>query len=130
MSKKGHAILVESSKNVKPWRQAVSAAAIEAMGGVGLGIAGPVKVMMDFTLPKPKSAPKTRRTYPATKPDLSKLVRATEDALVDAGAIDDDARIVQLLATKFYPNEGEGSLAVPGVVITVWSYLSESEVIG
>ncbi len=120
MSNAGHAILVESSKKVKPWREAVKHAATAAMGGsVGRGIKGAVVVEMIFTLPKPKSAPKTRRTVPDRKPDLSKLVRSTEDALTDVGAFEDDARIIRCAASKVYPNEGPGALAVPGAVIRI-----------
>lgn len=115
MSKSGHAILAESSKKVKPWREAVVWAAREA----GCHVPGAVSVRVTFTLPKPKSAPKTRKTYPDRKPDLSKLVRSTEDALVDAGVIEDDARIVRLSTEKVFPNEGMDALDVPGARIEV-----------
>lgn len=119
---KGRGILVESSNKVKPWRQAVGVAAIEAMGGAGRGVMGPIAVDMVFTLPKPKSAPKRLATYPSKKPDLSKLVRSTEDALTDVGAIEDDARIVCTFSRKVFPGEGVDSLAVPGVVIRISAY--------
>jgi Holliday junction resolvase RusA-like endonuclease len=119
---KGRGILVESSKKVKPWRQTVGAAAIEAMGGAGCGVMGPIAVDMIFTLPKPKNAPKRSTTYPSKKPDLSKLIRSTEDALTDVGAIEDDARIVCTWAQKVYPGEGTDSLPVPGVLIRISSY--------
>jgi crossover junction endodeoxyribonuclease RusA len=115
----GHAILVESSKAVRPWRQDVKAAAIDSMGGAGKGVAGPVRVRMTFTMPKPKSAPKRRKTWPCRTPDLSKLVRSTEDALTQAGAWEDDARVVWLMAAKVYPGEGPDALAVPGAVIEI-----------
>src|SRR5262245_13510375 len=90
----GHAIMVESSKKVKPWRQDVKAAAIAARNG-SPPIDGPISLRMVFTVPKPTSAPKRRRTFAMRKPDLSKLARSTEDALVDGGLIADDARIVE-----------------------------------
>src|ERR1035441_4214633 len=46
--------------------------------------------------------------------NLSKLVRSTEDALTDAGAWDDDARIVECRSGKRYPGEGPDALDVPG----------------
>lgn len=119
--KGGKGIMVESSSRVKPWREAVISAAIEAMGGPALGLHGPIRAEMVFTLNKPRSAPKIRRTWPDRKPDLSKLVRSTEDALSDAGAWDDDARVVKCISSKVYPNEGKDSLAVPGAVIRLWS---------
>jgi Holliday junction resolvase RusA-like endonuclease len=112
---KGRGILVESSTKVKPWREAVKYAALEAGGRV----AGAVEVEMTFTMPKPKSAPKTRKTWPATRPDLSKLVRSTEDALTDAAAWDDDARMVHCVASKVYPLEGKDALDKPGAVIHI-----------
>jgi Holliday junction resolvase RusA-like endonuclease len=108
--------LVESSKKVKPWREAVVWAAIEAGGK----IAGPVGVEIVFTLPKPKSAPKTRRTWPDRKPDIDKLVRSTFDALKTAGTYEDDARVVYLTTMKVFPSEGTGALDVPGCRIRVW----------
>ena len=65
-------------------------------------VSGPLSVTMVFTLPRPKSCPKSR-LWPDKKPDLSKLVRSTEDALIDAGIIDDDARIVHLDPWKVFP---------------------------
>jgi Holliday junction resolvase RusA-like endonuclease len=111
----GRGIMIESSKKVKPWREAVVWAAREA----GVKIPGAVAVRIVFTLQKPKSAPKTRKTVPDRKPDLSKLVRSTEDALVDAGVIEDDARIVGCHALKVFPNEHEHALDVPGARIFI-----------
>ena len=114
----GHGMMAESSKKVKPWRQDVVAAAVEAMRGRAM-LDGPLVAVMTFTLPKPTGAPKTRRTYPCRKPDLSKLVRSTEDALSDAGVWADDARVITLIVHKVYPGEGEDALSSPGAVIRV-----------
>lgn len=115
----GRGIMVESSKKVKPWRQDVRAAGIEARNGAA-PFDGPLVMRMVFTLPKPKSAPKTRRTYPDRKPDLSKLARSTEDALTDAGVLADDARIVEYeRLAKVFPGEDPESLEAPGVRIEI-----------
>ncbi len=119
-AKSGRGILIESSKAVKPWREAVKCAARDVvMFGPGQAMKGPVIVEMIFTLPKPKSAPKSRRTWPDRKPDLSKLVRSTEDALTDAGVWEDDARIIRCVASKVYPGEGTDALNTPGAVIRI-----------
>lgn len=110
----GKAILVESSKAVKPWREAVTWAAIEAGRP---HVSGPVSLHVVFTLPKPQSAPKRRKTYPDRKPDIDKLLRSTLDALTQIGVIEDDARIIHLTASKVFPGE-DGGLDVPGAVIT------------
>lgn len=118
----GKAILAESSKNVKPWREAVKWAAREAMQPRAYqGICGAVTVEMVFTMPKPKSAPKTYRTWPDRQPDLDKLCRSTLDSLVMSGAIEDDARVVSLLARKAFPLESKDALDVPGAVIRIRS---------
>lgn len=116
----GRGLMIESSAKVKPWREAVKWAAIEAMRAQGITepLDGPLCVQMVFTLRKPASAPKRTRTFPDRKPDLSKLVRSTEDALTDAGLIVDDARIVSLLAFKLFPDVDDADvLAAPGAVI-------------
>ena len=64
-SKSGRGIMVESSAKVRPWREAVKWAAMQAGARIP---DGPLWVSMVFTLPKPKSAPKRRQTFPATKP--------------------------------------------------------------
>lgn len=118
-NKAGRGILVESSKKVRPWRQDVKRAAEELRAGAA-PLDGALVVRMVFTLPKPASAPKTRRTYPNKKPDLSKLARSTEDAMVDAGLILDDSRIIdyQRLA-KVFPGEDPEALEAPGVRIEI-----------
>lgn len=123
-AKNGRAILAESSKRVKPWRQDVKAAAeawIAAHGGEAWRpLDGPLLARMVFTVPKPKSAPKRRRTWPDRKPDVSKLQRSTEDALTDAGLIRDDARIVDYgRAAKVFPGEDAEALCSPGVRIVL-----------
>ncbi len=115
----GRGLMVESSKRVKPWRQDVVAAAKEAMTGLAM-FDGALVVKMVFTLPKPTSAPKRRRTWPNKKPDVSKLARSTEDALVTAGALQDDARIVEYSRlAKVFPGEDPDALASPGVLIEI-----------
>ena len=116
--KAGRGIMIESSKAVKPWREAVKSAAMDAMRQAGaVRLVGALSVEMIFTLPKPKSAPKRSRSWPDRKPDLSKLVRSTEDALTDIGAWEDDARIVSCLARKVFPDEDPDALNRPGAVI-------------
>ena len=114
----GNGVMIESSKKVKPWREAVKYAALDVGGGT---LAGAVHVEMIFTMPKPKSAPKNRLTLPDRKPDLSKLIRSTEDALTDAGIWEDDARVVRCIASKVFPNEHADALRTPGALIRIWS---------
>lgn len=122
LNKSGRGVLVESSKKVKPWRQDVLAAAIEAREKLGAlcPLDGPLLVSMVFTVPKPASAPKKRRTWPDKKPDVSKLARSTEDAISDSGLWVDDARVVGYTRlAKVFPGEDADSLASPGVRISI-----------
>ena len=115
----GNGIMIESSPKVKPWREAVKWAALQAKPTEDFCIHGPVSVIMTFTLPKPKSARRRVRTFPDKKPDLSKLIRSTEDSLTDAGIWEDDSRVIYCIARKTFPGEGADSLPAPGVVIHV-----------
>jgi Holliday junction resolvase RusA-like endonuclease len=123
---------VESSKKVKPWRDAVRSDAVTAMRKMGVAMFdGPLFARMVFTMVRPKSHYRTGKNAhllrddaparPASAPDLSKLLRSTEDALTDAGLWRDDARVVEYLrAAKVYAGEDPDALDSPGAIIHVW----------
>ena len=128
----GRAVLAESSKRVAPWRQDVKRAAEAEIEGRGdhaawVPMDGPLLLVVVFTLPAPLSLPKRRASYPCKLPDLSKLVRSTEDALTSAGVWKDDARVVECRSIKTYPAGTLGShhdaLRRPGAVIGVHPYV-------
>lgn len=109
----GHGVMIESSKRVKPWREAVAAAAFAARNG-SPPLDGPLALTVTFWLPKPASL--SRRVTalgPFRKPDIDKLLRSTLDAMTTSGVIADDARIVRLLAEKrFTPISGHAGAEV------------------
>jgi Holliday junction resolvase RusA-like endonuclease len=127
----GRVAVIESSHDrVKSWRQAVMDAAWPAIGDRhgGPPLTGPLEVSMVFVMPRPKGHYRTGRNAhllrdsaparPAGMPDLSKLCRATEDALTDIGVWADDAQVVEYARlAKVYP--GTGTLAAPGALITI-----------
>lgn len=116
----GKANMQESSKAVRPWRQDVAFAGREAMQGRE-PLDGPLMASIVFTVRKPASAPKRKTTYPSRKPDLDKLLRSTMDALVTAGVIADDARVVEFTqVAKVFPGEHIRALPHPGAYISVW----------
>lgn len=90
----------------RSWRRAVAEAARDIVDTERLDtpLDGPLWLDIGFRLPMPTSRPKRLRTlgqaWHTTRPDLSKLIRSTEDALTDAGLIRDDARISWLTVTK------------------------------
>ncbi len=109
----GKGIMIESSALVKPWREAVVWAARDQCGGVEKMIRGPIAVEVTFFLPKPKSAPRSRR-YPDKAPDLDKLLRSTFDGLTSAGVWEDDSRVISCYAKKVFCGP---VLNVPGCII-------------
>lgn len=114
---KSHAVLVESSAKVKPWRALVEKAARDS-GCVPL--ADPLEVSMVFTLKPPQRMPKGR-IYPTCYPDTSKLLRSTEDALTGHAWLD-DAQVIRYRDTgKYYPGQHPDALDSPGVVIRIWT---------
>jgi Holliday junction resolvase RusA-like endonuclease len=130
----GGVALAESSKKVKPWRAAVTAAAREVIDGIRGGLVwhpldGPLEAVMVFTLARPRSHYGTGRNAgvlregaparPTGYPDASKLVRSTEDALTDARLWADDARVVEYTRiAKLYAGD-LGALTSPGAFIGV-----------
>ena len=115
----GNGVMIESSKAVKPWREAVKAAAVDTMVGRET-LDGPLVARMVFTMRKPASAPRKRTTWPDRTPDVSKLVRSTEDALTESGVWADDARVVEYSrVAKVFPGEDPEALHIPGARITV-----------
>jgi len=113
----GNGILVESSPLVKPWRQNVQYAVMEA--GRIAPLSGAIRIRVIFTLKKPLSAPKRRQTWPSKKPDLDKLIRSTMDGLTESGVWIDDSQVVEIVAAKRFPNEGMDALEIPGAVIDI-----------
>jgi Holliday junction resolvase RusA-like endonuclease len=107
VGKSGRAQVIEQNHDrIKSWRGAVVDAVVSA-APPGLPMSGPLQVVMVFGLRRPKSHYRTGKNahllrpdapaYPQGTPDLSKLARATEDALTDAGVWDDDARVVHYM---------------------------------
>ncbi|HZN76068.1 MAG TPA: RusA family crossover junction endodeoxyribonuclease [Micromonosporaceae bacterium] len=130
-AKLGRVLLVEDSKKVKPWREDVCAAGIEARAGAPT-LDCALLLEMVFTTMRPKSHYRTGRNshlvrddapiQPTAKPDLSKLTRSTEDALTTAGVFRDDALIVEYLRlAKVYAGEDPDALDSPGAVIRIYT---------
>lgn len=111
--------VVPDNKKTGPWRQAVAASALKAREASpgDWPMSGPVDMDVVFHLPRPTghygsnglkpSAP----AFPAVKPDLSKLVRAAEDAINDL-VFEDDARVVHHNVWKLYSDRAEPPRAV------------------
>lgn len=105
-SKSGKLFVRDSAKGSAPWKRQVAQAAGEAMNGAGL-LDGALELSVIFTVVRPKghfgarglrpSAPE----HPTVRPDVTKLLRAVEDACT--GIVwRDDAQVVAQHAYKQY----------------------------
>ena len=74
------AMLDDNRDTLKTWEADVRYQAMQATIGAPL-LRGPLELTLLFKMRKPKSEPKTRRTWPDRKPDWDKLCRAVADAL-------------------------------------------------
>jgi Holliday junction resolvase RusA-like endonuclease len=134
----GNGVMVESSKKVKPWRQDVKYAALEAVGETWTLLDGPLVAAMTFTFARGKSHYRTGRNAhllresapvrPAVMPDLSKILRSTEDALTGVVWADDSRVVGYERLGKFYAGtDAVDVLDVPGCVIRVWPLAAGGE---
>lgn len=105
------AVLVEVSKRVKPWREAVQDAAI-THGCQPLD--GSVWVMLTFLMPRPKAMPKSAPLTMCARPDADKLARAVLDGITGV-CFEDDSQVTRLLVVK----RRAGTAEEPGVMIHV-----------
>ena len=111
----GRVNVVEASKGVAPWREAVRAETQRSGHPV---FTGPVTVTLEFFFQRPASHYRTGRNAHLLKPDapyapcgagrndIDKLSRAVLDGLTAGGAWLDDAQAVTLSASKRYGTPG------------------------
>jgi crossover junction endodeoxyribonuclease RusA len=98
------AVVDDSKPTLRDWTRAVNDV-IQGLAASGTArLDGPVGLSVEFWMPKPKSAPKRRRTWPDRKPDIDKLLRALLDPMTGV-LIEDDARVVALHAWKNYAED-------------------------
>jgi Holliday junction resolvase RusA-like endonuclease len=121
----GRAQMIESSsKKLKPWRQDVKQAALDALDAhpgytappAGVGVA----LDITFLMSRPAGHYRTGRNAhllrdsapvrPTTRPDVDKLLRSTLDALKVAGVYLDDSHVVTVTGRKVYAREHTGAV--------------------
>lgn len=120
-------IITDDARGNARWRNLVRKAARKAMRESGeVILTGPVVVLMQFFLQRPKShlskakgrdgevLDKYVLAKHTTKPDLLKLARSTEDAMTGVVWVD-DAQVVGMWLHKWYCADGQK----PGVSITI-----------
>lgn len=109
IKKLGRAIITDANSKAKPWKTAVSFVAADRYRGEPTREA--ISVDFTFYLPRPKShygSGKNARSikasapeFPCGKPDTTKLIRSTEDALTGILWVD-DSQIVDQFGRKRY----------------------------
>lgn len=125
----GRSVTFEDNPRTRPWRRKVQQAALLAAGEVAPKgrrtlqklheplFTGNVFLTITYRLPRPQSHFGTGRNagllkpgvprYCGTKPDLSKVMRAVEDSITDAGIWVDDCKVVHDTQWKLYCDPGE-----------------------
>jgi Holliday junction resolvase RusA-like endonuclease len=109
--------IVEASGNkLKVWRKAIAAACQNLVSEEHSLLLGPVRVEVEFYLPRPVSVTIKKRALPIVPPDLDKLLRGLLDGIGQSEVIwGDDSQVVQIDAVKLYADETE-----PGATVTIY----------
>ena len=117
-------VVEAAGQKLKVWRKAVATACQSLVSEEHSLLLGPVRVEVDFYLPRPSSVSMKKRPLPIVPPDLDKLCRSTLDGLgqgFDTGKVGDgiifgdDSQVTELIARKFYADDRE-----PGAVIRIF----------
>lgn len=126
----GNGVMVEMSKKVKPWRQDVVQAALDAIRNNPTfeTLTGPVAVRVTFYFPRPKYHFGTGKNagllkagapvYQTTNPDVDKCVRSTFDALTTAGVWRDDNLAADISARKMFDTLPGASVRITPLQVT------------
>lgn len=111
-------VLVEANKNLPAWRRLVTEK-LEQANVSCQPLTGAVSLDVMFFMPRGKTV---KREMPTVPPDLDKLIRAINDSATDAGIIEDDSQVIEIVAYKFYEAE---NLPI-GALITYSEFLGVS----
>jgi Holliday junction resolvase RusA-like endonuclease len=115
----GRIVVTDDSKRSRPWKTDIAKTAAVAMAGRPL-LEGALELHILIYMPRPKGHYGTGRNaatlrasaplWPSVKPDVTKLLRALEDACT--GVVwRDDAQIVVQHATKAYGDPARAVIA-------------------
>lgn len=120
----GNGRMIEASDRVRPWRESVKSAALDAMVEQAWSLAptGGMSLFATFCFARPKGHYGTGRNegvlrasapvLHVQRPDLDKLLRSTTDALSEAGVWLDDSQVYNVTATKRWDRVGGAVIAV------------------
>ena len=119
-SYRGNQRFVEASKYLPAWRKAIVVAIKQLMESQQniQKFDVPVAVDITFFIDRPK---KPKWDYPATTPDLDKLVRGVFDSITQSGVWTDDCLVVDLSARERWIGSTTDTYPVPGARIHIRS---------
>lgn len=126
---RGRAVIRDdNAKTLKPWRRRIKDIATAHLPPGWRPLNEPVRVVLLFAMPRPKSHPKRRRLWPIGRGtgDIDKLTRAVLDALEDARVLLNDSVVVDLRAIKDYPGP-DVEQAAPGVLVAVFRVVEPAD---
>jgi Holliday junction resolvase RusA-like endonuclease len=119
----GVAVVEGKTDRQRQWTAAIREVAQRVAAERSEMLDGPLMLIVRFYLTRPKSEPKTRRTYPQRKPDLDKLIRGLDP--LTGVLIVDDARICKIDASKDYADGRQPPRA--DIWIVPWEGIAEAE---
>ena len=117
-------VVEAAGQKLTVWRKAIAAACHNLISEEHSLLLGPVRVEVEFYLPRPSSVSVRKRSLPIVPPDLDKLLRGLLDGIGqghDTGKVGDgliwgdDSQVVEIVARKFYADERE-----PGADIRIF----------
>jgi crossover junction endodeoxyribonuclease RusA len=118
----GNGRMIESAKQLRPWRKQVSQTVTASLGDWEL-TKDPIHVTITFRLQRPASVSNPRRVnfrlWPTVKPDIDKLTRAILDSMTGIVYVD-DSQVVKLRAEKQYVE------ALPSTTIVVENLIDKA----
>jgi Holliday junction resolvase RusA-like endonuclease len=107
-------VVEAAGQKLKVWRKAIAAACHNIISEEHSLLLGPVRVEVEFYLPRPSSGSIRKRSLPIVPPDLDKLLRGLLDGIGqghDTGKVGDgliwgdDSQVVEIVARKFYADD-------------------------
>jgi Holliday junction resolvase RusA-like endonuclease len=121
----GRALIVDDAKGSEPWKKTIAQVAGAVMAGRTF-LEGPLRLDVDFYLPRPKGHMGTGRNaghvrgsapaFPIVKPDATKLLRAVEDSLT--GVVwRDDAQVAEQHVRKHYGEPARVEVRVDSMLL-------------
>jgi Holliday junction resolvase RusA-like endonuclease len=110
-------VVEAAGQKLKVWRKAIAAACQNLVTEEHSLLLGPVRVEVEFYLPRPASVTQKKRPLPIVPPDLDKLLRGLLDGIGQSEVIwGDDSQVVQIEAVKLYADDTE-----PGATVTIYA---------